>query len=167
MLCEKCKNKEAVIRFTQIINDEKSTVNLCQECAEVHGIENPVMDLSKVFGKLIVNILSDLIKNHDSEPIQKKDSLVCSNCGLTYEEFKRKGLLGCENCYSDFYDELKVLLRRLHGNNQHITYTKEKQGSVQKARLKTRLKMAIKKEDYEQAAELRDQIDAMNHREKK
>ena len=75
--------------------------------------------------------------------------------------------MGCENCYSVFYDELKILLRRLHGNNQHITYKNDKHGSIQKAKLKTRLKMAIKNENYEQAAELRDQIYALNHKEVK
>ena len=167
MLCEKCYKKEAVIRFTQIVGDEKSTLNLCQECAETHGLENPILDLSKVFGKLIVNILSDLLKKQaEEEPPKESVDGRCDYCGMTLQEFHQHGRLGCAHCYDAFHEELKVILRRLHGTNRHIQPDGKPSADVRTdsmSGLKKKLHHAIQREEYEKAAELRDRIRNLQH----
>ena len=114
MLCELCHEHEATVKVTQIINNEKKEISLCKACAEKQGLTNPLANIPALFGGLL-----GLIKE---EPISKKQSskLKCPECGLTFNEFQKTGLLGCGHCYDCFMDELKILLRRIHGSNKHI-----------------------------------------------
>jgi protein arginine kinase activator len=161
MLCENCHQREAVVKFTQVVGSEKKALNLCKECAEKQQFDNPLIDISKVFGKIIIAILSEHLTSSAVEIVTKEDKEnICSVCGISWAEFQKTGRLGCADCYESFLDPLKLLLRRLHGSNRHIGHKlqeKEKKGlSIQL--LKKQLQTAIKNEDYEKAAELRDQI---------
>ena len=162
MLCEKCHQREAVVKFTQVIGNKKTTLNLCKVCAEKEGLTNPMLDISKVFGKLIVAVLSEhLISELDQHSDEGDKGRVCSGCGLSWADFMKTGRLGCPQCYDTFMEELKVLTRRIHGSNKHIgnrlpVQIGEKKESV--ISLKRKLQDAIKKEEYELAAELRDRI---------
>jgi len=71
--------------------------------------------------------------------------------------------LGCSNCYKTYGDRLVPLLRRLHGNIQYNgKFPSRAFGSIKISReiekLKEQLNIAIKNEEYEKAAILRDQI---------
>ena len=163
MLCEKCHKREANVKFTQVIGKEKKTLNLCKVCAEKQGLNNPLMDISKVFGKIIVAILSEhhLTSKTSKDKREVGKEIVCNNCGLRWEDFKASGRLGCAQCYDTYMEELKTLLRRLHGNNRHIGKNSPPD-SVEKKKsltlLKKKLKKAVEREEYELAAELRDHI---------
>lgn len=162
MLCENCHKRESMVKFTQVIGSEKKTVNLCKGCAEKQGLGNPLGDVSKVFGKIIVAILNEQLISktaHVSMPVGEQET--CCVCGLSWGEFEKTGRLGCPQCYTTYEKNLKTLLRRLHGNNQHIGKSSQKNSKSSKesvAELKKTLKQAVKKEDYEAAAELRDRI---------
>ena len=84
----------------------------------------------------------------------------CKSCGLTYKEFKTSGLLGCESCYKAFEEDLKVILRRIHGNNKHLIIEKEKSLLIEKklSELRKELEEAVKQEEFEEAAQIRDKI---------
>ena len=160
MLCEKCHKREAIVKFTQVIGNEKKTLNLCQKCSEEQGLENPLVDLSKVFGKIIVAILSEHLASKKGEAISDDDKkLVCAECGLSWADFKTVGRLGCPECYEAFEEQLKVLLRRMHGTNRHIG-PKRETGSEKESivALKRKLRRAVEEEEYELAAELRDRL---------
>lgn len=161
MLCEGCQQREAVVKFTQVIGSQKKIVNLCKECAEKQGLNNPLMDLSKVFGRIIISLISEHLAFMEDRRISEDDKVICEECRCTWGEFKRKGRLGCANCYETFNDNLKVLLRRIHGNNRHIGGHVHPSRAKQKdslPSLKKKLQAAIEKEEYERAAELRDRI---------
>lgn len=162
MLCEKCHQREAAVKFTQVIGNEKTSLNLCKMCAEEQGLNNPLLDISKVFGKIIIAILSEHLasKTNASEEAEG-DVTVCTGCGLSWQEFKTTGRFGCAACYDTFTENLKTLLRRLHGNNRHIgkNILSDVQGENESVSfLKKRLQKAVEKEEYEVAAELRDRI---------
>ena len=167
MLCEDCHKREALVKFTQVMGSEKKTVNLCKNCAEKKGLNNPLVDISKVFGKIIVTILSEhLAAKTEQIETQGEDQKTCSVCGLTWAEFEKVGRLGCPDCYNTFTDRLNTLLRRLHGNNQHIGRSEvepEVQNSATIESLQKKLQSAIENEEYESAAELRDRIRALQH----
>ena len=162
MLCEKCHQREAVVKFTQVIGNKKTTLNLCKVCAEKEGLTNPMLDISKVFGKLIVAVLSEhLMSELTQQPKRKNETRVCSSCGLSWTDFMKTGRLGCPQCYDTFMEELKVLTRRIHGSNKHIgnrLSTQPDKGKESITSLRRKLHDAIKKEEYELAAELRDRI---------
>lgn len=158
MLCQKCQKRVANIQFTQIINNDKHVIFLCEHCARDEGKYNFASPLS------INDFFSGIMgfPYMASVPQQTKD-LVCDKCEMSYEEFKKVGKLGCSNCYKVYGDKLVPLLRRLHGNIQHHGKVPSKVSNSVKVskeieKLKEQLDTAIKNEEYEKAATIRDQI---------
>ncbi|NLP45984.1 MAG: hypothetical protein GX347_02930 [Epulopiscium sp.] len=93
-------------------------------------------------------------------------SLQCPSCKMTYDEFKKTGKLGCENCYQVFEHYLYSLIKRMHGNTNHTGKLPQRAATDLKLErkireLKKELKTAIEEEAYEKAAQLRDQIRAL------
>ncbi len=39
MLCDHCKERDAVINLTQVEHDSKVTLHLCEPCAQLKGVE--------------------------------------------------------------------------------------------------------------------------------
>ena len=159
MLCQDCHEKPAVIVFTQIINKEKTVLRLCKECAEKRGLQSPLADANFPLG----NLLAGMAEEEGKGDTEEAKALSCSHCGLTYTDFKKTGRLGCSDCYEAFADGLKPLLRKIHGSNQHLgkipTIAKEYvQQKKDLRKLRDTLKKAIKAEEFEKAAALRDRI---------
>lgn len=159
MKCDDCGKNKPVFFIHKNINGEKIDINLCRECAEKRGISSLSysndMTVSDMVGKLL-NI-----------SIEKEISpdLLCKNCGLTFENFIKIGRLGCQDCYKYFLKELEPILRKLHGNIRHrgkfpksITF-ENLQEEIKE--LKIELKNAIKNEEFERAAEIRDRINIL------
>lgn len=100
----------------------------------------------------------------------------CPVCGMTYADFKRTGLMGCESCYKAFERPLLPLIERAHeGGSFHLGKTPkrlatssperlalalaEAEARAQRIRgLMRELDVAIASEKYELAAKLRDQL---------
>ncbi len=169
MLCNICHKKEAVIHFTEIIDNQITKLHLCEECAKTKGLQFP-------FGKPLFS-MADLLaglSNFDTYSLEQKAKVKCPNCGVTYNDFKRNGKLGCSECYSCFKAELKPILKRIHGGISHLgkapvargkktTRRKKKTTGppsvdIQINQLHTELQEAVKNEEYEKAAVIRDKI---------
>lgn len=160
MTCEECGKKTAAIRYTEMSGGELSTWNLCEECARKKGVTGSLTSLA---GPL-VNILMGLLEEA-GEQEGTREGPVCPRCGLSYGEFRQRGRLGCGGCYTAFRDELTPLLRRIHGSAEHagrvptaLEATLESKRELDE--LKSELGRAVKREEYERAAELRDVIKA-------
>lgn len=161
MLCDKCKKNEASIHITKYVDDEKSEVYLCEECAKETGHidENDVFS----FKNLIAGILNPSTKDYE---FQQGETLKCENCGLSYEEFVKEGKVGCADCYDTFENKLRPLVKRIHGSEKHIgkapedmhKYIRVKEDIEQ---LKEEMEKVIEEENFERAAELRDEIYAL------
>lgn len=163
MYCEECKMKPANVHITKIINDVVSEVNLCADCAGKHTEIKFSITPSYMPLDLLSGILPQL---GTAEAAPAEENLVCSNCSIKFSDFLSSGILGCSNCYSSFENRLDPIIRRIHGAGQHIGKIHERRG----AKLKTRreitkqreeLDKAVRNEDYEKAAFLRDRIKTM------
>ncbi len=82
---------------------------------------------------------------------------------MTYTEFKKTGLMGCSECYVSFKNSLVPIIKRVQGNIEHVGKIPKKSGKEimekrQLLRLREELNRAINSEEYERAAELRDEI---------
>jgi protein arginine kinase activator len=160
MLCQHCQKRIANVHFTQIINNNKIEMYLCENCAREKGQMNVGGPLS------ISDFLGGLIGVGHTNPFTQNpeaDRSVCDKCGMTYEEFQRIGKFGCSNCYELFGDRIQPLLKRLHGNVEHngkipANVAKEISSSKEISSLKELLNKAIQNEEYEKAAEIRDKI---------
>lgn len=157
MLCEVCGKNEATVEFTEIIDDEVTQLHLCESCAREKGIE---MEQHFSIADLLAG-LTDL--GLELEP--KEVSVKCTNCGMTYDDFRKIGRLGCGECYKAFKRSLLPLLKRIHGSTRHVgkaTVKLEKAAGVEKKselqELRQNLQRAIESEEYEEAAKIRDKI---------
>lgn len=170
MLCDECGKNKATVHLTEIVNDLITKLNLCEACAKKKGTE-----AEQHFG--IADLLSALTDvehpapaahGAPSAPPPAGAKNKCAHCGLSYEDFKRIGRLGCGECYKAFRTSLTPLLKRIHGSNQHIGKSPNPQAEVEQKthhkrheeleQAKTELQKAVKNEDFEVAAALRDKI---------
>jgi len=156
MLCDLCGKNQATVHLTEIIDDQMSELHLCEECAHKKS-----MQMEQQFG--LSDLLAGLAEFGKPEETVEAASIKCSNCGLSYQDFKRVGRLGCGECYSSFKKYLMPLLKKIHGSTQHlgkspykvVTRPKKK---VELTELRLSLQRAIEKEEFEEAARLRDKI---------
>lgn len=161
MLCDNCKERDAIINLTQVEHDSKVTLHLCEQCAQQKGVETGGAILKSPLG----NFLGALGKGAALVPAAA-DGVRCPACGSTLRDFRDSGRLGCDQCYVSFDAHLRDLLRRLHGSSQHVGERYETAGesggeSDPRGRLlelKAQLRRAVEGENFELAAELRDRI---------
>ena len=162
MQCQICNKRIATVHFTQIVNNRKVEMYLCEQCAKergAYGFEIP-LNVSNFFASFL-----GFNDNNGNKPYvqQFQGTLSCNKCGMTLGEFQSTGKLGCSACYDTFGENLKPLIRRLHGSLEHngkIPARLSKSVSITReiARLKELLNKAVEKEEYEKAAEIRDKI---------
>ncbi len=175
MMCSNCGKKEANFMYTEIVNGVKKEIRLCSDCANRLGfLDNmsfsmPSLDFSSFLGDFL-NEYNTLMPSFFTE---KEKVLKCSECGMNYDEFLRTGRFGCSNCYDVFQQEIEPLLKQLHGDTRFLgkrsnnnfdgeklknLETVEDAGDTELEILKEKLKKAIRIEDYEKAAKIRDEI---------
>lgn len=159
MKCECCKEAEATIHLTQVIDGEVKKLNLCQACAQKNGI-----DLNSPIS--ITDVLLGLgNQGGDSQPQTdlSEFDLSCGRCQMTRAEFKKRARLGCPECYNAFMGELSAITQAMHHSRQHVGKIPARQGNEARiaarvAALQKDIETAIAKEEYEVAARLRDEI---------
>jgi len=159
MMCDECGIRPATIRLTTIVNGEKRDRNLCSEC--LARSQHFKQDFSTLAGRL--NGLLDALKSGIAKSEESVPDISCSRCGTTYEQFRKTGLLGCAQCYNDFREPLEAMMSRTHGRTQHAGRAPGSADQSLSVKLKIEklrqdLSKAISEEEYETAAELRDEI---------
>ncbi|KOA19930.1 UvrB/uvrC motif protein [Clostridium homopropionicum DSM 5847] len=164
MICEVCKQNEATIHITKIVNGTKNEINICSSCAGKTQEFNLVTDIDIMTPFSFTNILGGLMDYvNKTEKVNSDVELRCKKCNLSYREFKEKGLLGCNECYEYFKPSIQQVVKGLQGNTEHLGKIPNRAGKdfISKKKilqLKEELQKAITLEEYERAAELRDKI---------
>lgn len=162
MVCDNCGSDEAVIHLTQIVNDEMSTTHLCETCAAEKGLEGSAVPSNFPLTDFLAQM-----GEQESSGQEGQDDLTCQFCGLSFSDFRETGRLGCPHCYTSFDSHLRGLLRRIHGGTQHVGKVYLPPDPTQSERekrlqgLRRKLDRAVEKEDFERAAQIRDQIRAL------
>ncbi len=186
MLCERCKIREANIQYTEIVNGVKTEHNFCAQCAKEldFGPYSAIFDSELPLAKL----LSGLLGIGEEEEAAGSHQVVCPTCKTTYEEFVKNSRFGCPDCYGVFDLLISDNIKQLQGSDVHKgkkpkhykaeqTFTAgsdlpgEDSGAAssgdqadaaeQIRLLEARLKEALKREEYEVAAQCRDKIRAL------
>ena len=163
MLCEACKQTQATVHLTEIVNDQMTELHLCEACANQKGAQ-----VESQFG--LSDLLSGLAGFSKTEEPEEVSTKTCPTCGMTYEDFRKVGRLGCAECYTTFKRNLGNLLKRIHGSPIHLgkspaRLVKPAKAKTELAELKRKLERAIADEAFEEAAQLRDQIRRMEQQE--
>lgn len=174
MLCDRCQKRDAKILYTEIINGAKKEQHLCEECATDYTsfqMEKPILNSELTLGDLLSTLL-DSYTGVDKKKRGKENSVLsCTGCGTTYDEFIQKGRFGCADCYHSFAGQLGKTFRGIQGAEVHtgkrpkgyVTAPQDKtmKDFSEEEKLSLKLQEAIEKEEFEEAARLRDLIKQM------
>lgn len=173
MKCQKCKVNDATTQVKRIVNGEYEEYMLCADCAHEMGFAN-------VFDTAMPDMFGGLIKSMFGAALPSRSQATrCPSCGSTYGDITNTGKVGCAKCYDIFLSSLLPSVKRIHGNTTHcgkrpealsVEKTSEKtaENTAEKTTdeptvesLKLKLEEAIKEQNFELAAELRDTIKEM------
>jgi protein arginine kinase activator len=152
--------------MTEISGGKPHEVHLCDACAQEAGyVQQTHIPINE--------LLSQFLKTHAQ--VSDAPTTRCPDCGMTWQEFKDTGLLGCPKDYELFLNQLNGVIERAQSGATHHTGKNLHTGTRAMApandavqlrlaelnRLRTELARAVEAESYEKAAKLRDQIRAL------
>ena len=154
MQCDVCQQKEATVFLTQIVGGKMQKVNLCEACSKEKGVNDPT-------GFALADLLLGMGAAQEIE--RSPSGVTCSWCGFTQADFKKTGRLGCSACYDVFAESLESMLKNMQKGSEHVgkspaSLVKNRQMDAQIKNLQSSLERAVAEEEYEKAADLRDQI---------
>jgi protein arginine kinase activator len=163
MQCQICNKRTATIHLTEINDGVRSEMHICEQCAAEQGVAaQSQMSINELLSHLLA------VQPTDEEMFgpSEKD-MACPNCGFTLDRLRKEGSLGCPMDYKVFEAALVPLIERAHnGKSTHCGKVPTKVPTdtkkfVELSQLRRQLEDAVKDEDYELAARLRDQMKQM------
>lgn len=167
MLCDNCKQRQANVHITKIVNNEKMHLNLCEDCAREYQQEwGFSFQSSFSLHKFLAGLLDEgALAGETAFPEVQK----CLQCGLTRQAFSQYGKLGCDRCYETFGSSLGPLLRKVHGREKHTGKVPQRTGGRIRLRkqldsLRQQLQALVAREEFEEAARVRDRIREMENK---
>ena len=165
MLCDKCKKNPATVHMQQFIMGKKAELHLCQECTFSFNVPDVPIALENVFKGFLEQMQSKIF-SMNPQATSVAPTNACGNCGMTGEELKSGGKLGCRECYSSFSDEVGAILKNVQSSTRHVgkfprRLGKEILSKRHASDLRAQLNQAIAEENFELAAKLRDEIRAL------
>jgi len=169
MLCERCKKNEATYYYHENVNGAEKAYHLCRECKEDMEKKGELGDIDlsmgSMFDSFFANPMQSGLFGSLFAPVRtqiQSGEKKCS-CGMTLRELSANGMVGCPECYETFARELAGTVRSIHGRNAHNgrvpakfrekLSVKQKIEALEQERLE-----AVKNENYERAAEIRDEL---------
>jgi len=158
MLCQRCHKNLATVRYAEVVDGKVSEQHMCAECMSRQQAE-----VASGFE------LSGAAPSPRTRPVATavSDTVVtqraCRSCGIDLQDVLQSGRVGCSVCYDSFGDQLESILRGIHISLRHRGKAPNRDDARERMRadLQTKralLRSALKVENYEEAARLRDEI---------
>ena len=181
MLCQICKANPATIHIQEIVNGETNTLHICAECAkkrnlaEGNAANSHFHEMLERLTQAIANSadlkLAELFEQKKTQEEETPD-ILCNVCGTSWQDFRKKGKVGCAACYEHFGQLLlEDIVLHQHGSVhcgktppetvekwQDPTVSERIRLRRELERLRKGLDESVRREEFEQAAELRDRI---------
>lgn len=164
MKCQKCGSDNANTHVKTIVDGEFKEYDLCSECSKKMGYSNIFGDIVDEFSNFLGSFFGNALP-------ARTQATRCDFCGSTYADIAKSGHVGCAHCYDVFENELLPSIRRIHGNTTHCGKNSANSAEISQApketkkdkikKLKEELDKAVKEQNFERAAELRDEIKGM------
>jgi protein arginine kinase activator len=165
-MCSVCKEKPATFFLSKISSDnKKQDLDLCDDCAKAKGVDN----MNVLAAIADADLMLGLGASQEIGQTAGGSELKCPRCGFTQADFKKSGRLGCPECYLTFAEGMASLLKTMHKGTRHVGKAPEalrasRDNSDQIKALQKKLSKAIDSEDFEEAAQLRDEIKQVSER---
>jgi protein arginine kinase activator len=150
--CERCSNP-ATVHITEVLGEAKfEEHHVCEQCFKQYNLETQGKGKALTAEAATADLDDALFSQQE-----------CPDCGIKFIDFRNSHRLGCSRDYQVFHAELMPLLENIHGDTRHCgktprRYPQTKKAEAELLQLRQRLKRAVEREDYEEAARLRDQI---------
>ena len=164
MLCQKCSKRQATTHIKRVINGEATESHLCSDCASALGYDGFFGGFNFSIPNIFSSFFTDGLISLGSAKTER-----CEKCQSSFDDIVKSGMVGCSDCYEKFYDKLLPSIQRIHGKIKHSGKTS--QGAPAEVRVETkeekieklRIQMneAVAKQEFEQAAKIRDEIKAL------
>ncbi|MGO8694530.1 MAG: hypothetical protein ACLQMF_12765 [Rectinemataceae bacterium] len=166
VVCAQCGKRDAAVFIRRKVDAQRSSetgslrgndLALCEICARSRGLVVGKGRIELRIGEIIDSALdgSKLAGVDDSTPEY------CPGCGITLEEIRRYGRLGCYRCVDAYRPILRRRIRVRSAESSMGSPGTEAVGAKTAAsvlRLERNLSEALGREEYEHAAHIRDLI---------
>jgi protein arginine kinase activator len=165
MKCDKCGSPDVVSKI--VIQGEKNTdeLKLCHSCFKNFVKEHPAVmggDMAGSLGEILlgtIQYLNNSLKAHSRNLVNNDAGLrQCPNCSTPEIRIKKDGITGCPKCYVFFKKEIDEYLLARIGNNTALSTKSSIPKKLAAEELKNKLVTAVKSENYEMAALIRDEL---------
>lgn len=165
MTCEVC-GQEATVHVTAISGGKREDHYFCETCAKERGEFNlftPTQQALESWIAGLTGMVAASPQGMGQGPMERTQDPRCPTCGMTFSQFARTGLLGCPDCYQALREPLMPVVRRMQGANPHTGKVPHSAGGearrmAELRKLRETLAQAVAREQYEEAARLRDEI---------
>lgn len=165
--CQLCPATNATVHLTELAADgTRSELHVCRACVVRLGIalDHPPAISVLLTGKQEGEADADAETSSVAVPVP--DQGACPQCGLEFSAYAQNNLFGCSECYEAFAPQVEELVRRYHGSVQHAgrlpaggaDLPAQAHRSATRHALTAELNEAVAREQYERAANLRDQL---------
>lgn len=155
MLCERCQAHAAKVFLTQIVNGQIQKIDLCEHCARELGVtQNTPFSLPDLLVKSAALAQAQTVPESDLEE--------CPACGRTLGDVRKQGWLGCPECYRSFHAYLAEMIQTTQKAPRHVgkvpVCARVEQARATRKDLEEAIEQAVRAENYEEAARLRDHL---------
>ena len=171
MICQSCQKNVASVHVMEIVeipNEDGKKAKARKEVHEQHLCEFCAATVDLPHAPALKKSPADIWKllQISAQQTRKRAGPSCPDCGMSLDEFRKKGRLGCARDYEVFKSHIGDLLERVHGARAHVgrvpgTTEADSLRSQRLSSLQQRLEDAVRAEAYESAARLRDEIRAL------
>ncbi len=157
MICQKCHKNIATIRYAEVIEGKVSERMICPACHQ--RMEQESRSGFEIAGAAPSPKRMAATRASDVRMTEK----FCPACGAQRSDVLKEGKVGCGDCYASFRDDIAQVLHGMHISLQHKGKTLHLNDLREQLRQDLRssrglLRSALKTENYEDAAVLRDRI---------
>lgn len=165
---EECNNFPVFIIVEQL-GDKAQSTSCCRRCAETLIRSRNSLALTKTLEAHGVSVvpaeefINRVFKYAQKNPQTDKNKS-CPSCGWTLDAILKSNRLGCSYCYTTFRDELIPHIEQQDEHRDHMSKIplavrlSSLPPDQQLKLLEESMSLAVGKENYEEAAKLRDMI---------
>lgn len=169
MVCEEC-GRPATVHVTTIANGQRQDHHLCESCAREKGELEFLPDAQKALETWIASLAGLAGHAAQAPGTAAVPDVSCPHCGLTFREFTQTSLLGCPQCYRSMAQALAPVITHVQGTAGHSGKLPNRlEGAVRRQqdirRLREALARHVAREEYEEAARVRDRLRALEREE--
>ncbi len=166
MICDGCGRDNAVIKLVVMSEGRRVEQHLCVDCMREKQ-KDSIRAAKMVFEALLGRKDAGLPEGGSNEEKNEKpeDAVRCA-CGTSFSEIQKTARVGCPRCYEFFRDKLTEMMTVYAGSAQHAGSAPEQADGQSRSRLAVeelnrKLNEAVELEEYERAAEIRDELRAL------